>query len=122
MIRSYGEVEGIAEERQYIAARIRRYNVRFEDNRHIFRRIREFPMVFRRLSPLIFTPRFLLSFFKSVLFLRFFMLGLFYLLLPFDLMPERFFGVFGLVDDILFGLILMSFAMGGFALMYIRRN
>ena len=102
--------------------RIRQYNMRYDDNRPFLRRVVEFPHILRRLRHMILTPRFLIAFFRSIFFLRFFMIGLFYLLLPFDIMPERLLGFVGLIDDLLIGSIFIGFAMAGFALTTLRRR
>ena len=121
MLKVYDDRERPAEERERISARIKDYNNQFDDSRPILRKIAEFPRLLWRMRHLVFTSWFLLAFLKSVFFLRFFMLGVFYLMLPFDLFPERVFGFMGLIDDFVIGSIFISFGMAGFVVRVRRR-
>ena len=69
------------------------------------------------MSPFVF-----LAFVRSIYFLRSLFLGIIYILLPFDLIPERLFGVVGFIDDIMIFLVIISFALAAFGVIYIRHN
>lgn len=79
-------------------------------------------MVLRRVRRYIFTPAFWVLFIRSFQFFRIIAIVLFYFILPFDLIPERFFGLIGLLDDLLiFGFLLMV-GVALFAPIFIRGN
>ena len=86
------------------------YNRAFDDNRSWWRRIREFPYVWRMVRRGVFNPRFLVFFIRSAFFLRWAFIMVVYLIVPLDIIPERVFGIAGFIDDLflsLFGLIFM---------------
>lgn len=49
------------------------------------------------------------------------MLGILYILLPLDILPESALGVIGYLDDLIIFGVLMTFAMTIFAVIYMRR-
>lgn len=77
--------------------------------------------MFRNIWRYLSHPRFWVLFFRSIYFLRFFMLGILYILLPLDILPESALGVIGYLDDLIIFGVLMTFAMTIFAVIYMRR-
>ena len=49
-------------------------------------------------------------------------MALFYLILPFDLLPENFVGIVGLIDDLLIFFFLASYIVGIVAIQYYRSH
>lgn len=103
-------------------AKITNYNETYDDNRPLIRTITEFPATLRRIRRLMATPRFWALFIRSFHFFRVIMAILVYVIIPYDIIPERLFGLIGLIDDLL---ILTFFVMIGlviFAPIFIRRH
>ena len=69
------------------------------------------------MSPFVF-----LAFVRSIYFLRSLFLGIVYILFPLDLIPERFFGIIGFIDDIMIFLLIISFALAAFGVMHVRHR
>ena len=116
IFRVFSDREGTAERRAAAVEKIRAYNNRFDDDRPFLRKLAELPNVLMRLRQYIFSFEFLTMFIRSTLFLRSLFLIIFYFLMPFDLIPERLFGVVGLLDDVLIGLVILMFAIAAFGM------
>jgi RING finger protein 170 len=80
------------------------------------------PYVLGRVWRSLFSPTFWVYFLRSVHILRWAMLAIVYLLMPFDLIPESVMGIIGYVDDILFALFLISFFLSIAAIQYYRNH
>jgi RING finger protein 170 len=68
------------------------------------------------------TPEFWLGFIRSFHFIRIIMFALVYFVLPVDFMPERLFGIIGLIDDIFIIFFLVLLGVVHFAPIFIRRG
>lgn len=111
-----------AETRYLMENKIREYNSRFDDNRPLIRRIMEFPYVLMRMRRHLSDPRFWILFIRSLQFFRVVIIGIFYFLLPFDLIPERLFGIVGFFDDFFMILTLICIGLALFAPLFIRAH
>jgi RING finger protein 170 len=88
-------------ERLPLVSLINQYNARFASQPQSWlQTIRDMPVLLRRCFSEIFTPSGLAWLFRLRT-LFFILAAFFYLLVPFDLIPEAFFGIFGLIDDLL---------------------
>lgn len=103
-----------------ISNKIKNYNLMFDDNRPLLRKILEFPYIMKRLLSYIFSMRFLVFFLRNIYFIRLiFILG-FYVISPLDILPESVMGVIGFIDDLLIILIVTSYVVTMVALQYYR--
>ena len=122
MIKSFNDEEGTAEQRHRIQLQIDEYNRRFDDNRPLIRRLLELPNLIRLLKRYIFNLRFLVLFIRSLYFLRLVFFIIFYVLLPFDFIPENVFGFIGYLDDLFISAIVILFSVVAFSLFALRRG
>lgn len=120
MFRGFDERYGQQRQRTRIMNQIHGYNQRFDDNRPLWRRIRELPTVLRRLRPIIMSPYFIILFIRSIYFLRFLFFFIFYLLVPYDILPQSVLGAIGFLDDIFIGIFILLFVFTTFGLLFIR--
>ncbi len=102
--------------------RIKEYNRIFDDNRSVIRMIKEFPYVLKKIWKKFFQIRFLAYFLRTVQITRWIFIIVVYLLMPFDLIPEKMLGVIGYVDDILLILFFLAFVMTIAALRHHRMH
>ena len=98
------------------------YNYRFDDERSWWRRIVEFPYVFRMIWRGLFNPRFIIYFIRHAFFYRFLFIIVLYILMPFDLIPERVFGFIGLIDDLFVVFLVLTFMLSMTAVSFMRRR
>ena len=94
----------------------------YDDSRPLLRRILEFPYILKRLVRQIFSVHFLGFFLRNVYFMRLIFMAVFYLILPFDFLPESVVGVVGFIDDLLIFMILASYVVTIVAVQYYRAH
>jgi RING finger protein 170 len=58
---------------------------------------------------------------RNLQLIRLLLIIIFYVLLPFDLLPERVMGIFGYIDDALIAIIIFLFFVAIVAIRYIRQ-
>lgn len=73
--------------------------------------IKEFPYVLKRLWKKFFQVTFLAYFLRTLQITRWVFIIIIYLLMPFDLIPEKMLGVIGYIDDFLLILFFVAFVM-----------
>lgn len=94
----------------------------FDDTRPFLRRLSELPYVLTRIRNFVCRPEFLVFFFRSVHLFRTCFLVIFYILMPFDLIPEQMVGIIGYIDDILVAFIIIGFFVAIAAIQYLRNR
>ena len=105
-----------------IEQRLRDYNRIFDDNRPLYRRIIELPYTFKRVWRSFFSLQFLVFFLRTLQITRWLLVIIVYVLMPFDLIPERFLGIIGYIDDLLFILLVFTFLLTVAAVQYYRQQ
>jgi len=104
---SFSEEERAAEENKELITRIKDYNSRFSNEpRTVMQMIRDAPTLLRRLWRDCTTGG-ILMLLRHLRLVLLFVFLIFYLLSPFDFIPESAYGVLGLLDD----LIIVSFLL-----------
>lgn len=102
--------------------KIKEYNARFDDNRSLLRKIMEFPYVLRSTLRYMRNPMFWILFLKNWYFFKAILFIIIYFIIPTDFIPERLFGVVGLIDDLLMLFTFVLIAMAFFAPVFIRAH
>lgn len=69
----------------------------------------------------MFRVEFIVFVMRNLQLIRFLLIVIFYILLPFDLLPERVMGIFGYLDDALVAIIIFLFFVAMVAIRYIRQ-
>lgn len=69
----------------------------------------------------MFRVEFIVFVMRNLQLIRFLLIVIFYILLPFDLIPERVVGIFGYLDDALVAIIIFLFFVAMVAIRYIRQ-
>ena len=105
-----------------IAEKVRAYNLTYDDNRPLMRRILEFPYILRRLLRYIMSGQFLIFFLRNIYFIRLVFGAIFYLILPIDLLPEGVVGFIGYIDDLLLIVLFASYIVSVVGVQYIRQH
>lgn len=106
---SRDEQERYSQEYRSTFDSIKMYNIRFSgEPRPWLSYLTDIPIIFRHVLNELLSMN-SLDLWQRLRFIFLIVFGLFYLLLPLDLVPEVVFGFFGLIDDILVGVLILIY-------------